>query len=91
MREVDRGLQVSVSLGTGEYRSFVTGGTYVVPAPIRGCMRKRRVTNPPLDDEQMTFLLWAWNVGEINRKKKLSSRQAARLMKVHGTVEGQLM
>ena len=91
MREVDRGLQVSVSLGTGEYRSFVTGGTYVVPAPIRGCMRKRRVTNPPLDDMQMTFLLWAWNVGEINRKKKLSSRQAARLMKVHGTVEGQLM
>lgn len=89
-REVDLGLEVSIVLVTGEYQSFVTGDTCVVPTPIRGCMRKVWVTNPPIDDTQMVFLLWAWNVGESNRKKKLSSRQAARLMQVHGTVEGQL-
>ena len=74
---------------TGEYTSCVTGGIYVVSPAVRGSLRKVSIAHPPIDDVQMKFLMWAWNVGEVNRKKKLSSRQTAKLMKLHGTAEGQ--
>jgi hypothetical protein len=89
-RQVLLGEEVSIIVVTGEYESMVTGVTYLVSPPVRGCMRKSRVINVPIDDVQRRFLMWAWNVGEVNRKKKLSSRNAAKLMQQHGTVDGQL-
>ena len=74
---------------TGEYQSYVTDIAYTVPTPERGCLIKHTITDDPLDDDQIKFLTWAWKVGEENRKKKLSSRMAAVLMRMHGTVQGQ--
>ena len=76
---------------SGEYKSCVTGELFTVPTPTRGCLRKFSVMNDPVDESQSEFLRWAWQIGETCRKKKLSSRQAATLMRKHGTLEGQLM
>ena len=77
------------STTNGEYKSCVTGVSYVVSVLVRECMLQTRITQDPLDDKQITFFMWAWTIGETDRKKKLSSRQAERLMILHGTVEGQ--
>ena len=77
--------------GSGEYKSFVTGILCVICKPARGYLIKKAVVNESLNDAQLKFLAWAWQIGEENRKKKLSSRMAARLMKQHGLLAGQLL
>ena len=44
---------------TGEYQSYVTGNTYTVSTPERGCLMKHTITSDPLDDDQIKFLAWA--------------------------------
>ena len=84
--------QVTPSMsGSGEYKSFVTGILCVICKPVRGYLMKKAVVNEPLNDEQIKFLAWAWQIGEENRKTKLSSRMAVRLMKQHGLLAGQLL
>ena len=62
---------------TGEYQSFVTGESYMVPTPVRGSLRKSRITNEPLDDLQQKILVWAWSVGERDKKKTIVSSGGA--------------
>ena len=73
----------------GKYKSVVSGQTISLCPVKRGTLRKVTVKNPKLLPNQSKFLQWTWNHGE-RTGKKISSRNAALLMTIHGTVEGQL-
>jgi hypothetical protein len=49
---------------------------------------RRQLKHPPLDQEFIKFILWAWRYGEVDGHCKISAFTLCNLAALHGTVEG---
>jgi hypothetical protein len=72
----------------GKYKSVVDDSSFQLQKVSRGHLMKKPLQNDTATTKQIAFMQWAWRQGEMNKSKKLSSRRAAFLMPLLGTVKG---
>lgn len=89
MRTVMIGHNDSTWIATdGKYKSVVDGSIFQLQTVARGHLLKKSLHNDAVTEKQLTFMHWAWCQGEKEKSKKISSRRAAFLMPLLGTVKG---